>query len=66
MRLDLVSNDVTHGFFSKPLKLDEVIVPDNATSITLNTQAPGKYTVICDHFCGEGHGNMAMSIVVEE
>jgi heme/copper-type cytochrome/quinol oxidase subunit 2 len=28
-------------------------------------KTPGRYTTICDHFCGAGHGNMKMTIVVE-
>jgi heme/copper-type cytochrome/quinol oxidase subunit 2 len=25
----------------------------------------GRYTTICDHFCGAGHGGMKMTIIVE-
>ena len=66
VKVHLVSEDVTHGFFSKPLKVDEVVAPDTPVDITLAPTAAGKYTVICDHFCGAGHGNMGMTVVVEE
>ena len=28
-------------------------------------QKAGRYAAICDHYCGSGHGNMKMTIVVE-
>ena len=63
--LRLASEDVTHGFFMKALKLDEIIEPGKPTEITLTPQQDGCFTTICDHFCGAGHGNMSMTIVVE-
>lgn len=57
--------DVTHGFFMKALGIDTVIEPGKPTEITLTPQTAGSFTTICDHFCGEGHGNMHMTIHVE-
>jgi cytochrome c oxidase subunit 2 len=65
VKLRLTSEDVTHGFFVKPLGLDEVIVPGQTTEVVLTPKAAGRYTTICDHFCGAGHGGMKMTIVVE-
>ena len=65
VKLRLTSEDVTHGFFMKALKLDELIVPGQPTEVTLTPQQEGRFTTICDHFCGAGHGNMSMTIVVE-
>ncbi len=62
----LVSDDVTHGFFSRALKLDETVEPGTATRVTLTADTPGKYPIICDHFCGAGHGNMGLTMMVEE
>jgi cytochrome c oxidase subunit 2 len=61
----LKSEDVTHGFFSRKLKLEGEVVAGKTTDVTITPEAPGTYTVICDHFCGAGHGNMKMQIVVE-
>ena len=66
VKLQLTSEDVTHGFFAKPLGIDEVIVPGKTTEVVLTPKAAGRYTTICDHFCGSGHGGMKMTIVVEE
>ena len=65
VKLRLFSEDVTHGFFSKPLGLDETIYPGKTTEVTLTPREPGRYKTICDHFCGSGHGNMSLTIVVE-
>lgn len=63
--LRLATEDVTHGFFMKTLGIDSVIEPGHPTEITITPQTTGSFTTICDHFCGEGHGNMHMKIVVE-
>jgi cytochrome c oxidase subunit 2 len=63
--LRLHSEDVIHGFFSRQLKIDETIEPGKTAEVTLTPQTDGTFTTICDHFCGAGHGNMAMTIVVE-
>ncbi len=66
VKLRLHSEDVTHGFFLRPLKLDEEIPAGQTTEVTITPQQAGTFTTICDHFCGANHGNMNMTIVVEE
>lgn len=63
--LRLHSEDVTHGFFMRALKLDEVIEPGQTKDVTLTPETAGTFMTICDHFCGVNHGNMNMTIVVE-
>ncbi len=65
VKLRLHSEDVTHGFFLRPLKLDEEIPAGQTIEVTLTPQVAGSFTTICDHFCGANHGNMNMTIVVE-
>lgn len=65
VKLRLHSEDVTHGFFLRPLKLDEEIPAGETTEVTVTPKAAGTFTTICDHFCGANHGNMNMTIVVE-
>ncbi len=65
VKLRLTSEDVTHGFFARPLKIDEEVEAGRTTEITLTPQTTGTYLIICDHFCGVNHGNMNMTIVVE-
>ena len=66
VKLQLKSEDVTHGFFVRPLGIDTEIVPGETKELTLTPQTSGRYRTICDHFCGAGHGGMKMTIVVEE
>lgn len=65
VKLRLTSQDVTHGFFMRALKIDEEIAPGKTTEVNLTPQTAGSFTTICDHFCGVNHGNMKMTIVVE-
>jgi cytochrome c oxidase subunit 2 len=66
VKLRLHSEDVTHGFFLRPLKLDEEIPAGATTEVMVTPQQAGTFTSICDHFCGANHGNMNMTIMVEE
>ncbi len=63
--LRLRSEDVVHGFFERTLGIDATITPGPATELRITPTTPGRHTVICDHFCGSGHGGMKMTIVVE-
>ena len=63
--LRLHSEDVTHGFFMRKLKIDTEVEAGKTTDVTITPEVAGTYTTICDHFCGANHGNMKMTIVVE-
>ena len=63
--LRLHSEDVTHGFFMRKLKIDTEVEAGKTADVTITPDTPGSYTTICDHFCGANHGNMKMTIVVE-
>jgi cytochrome c oxidase subunit 2 len=64
--LRIHSEDVTHGLFSKKLKIDADIVPGKVLDVTITPTEAGTFTAICNHFCGAGHGNMKLKVVVEE
>ena len=66
VKLQIKSEDVTHGLFVRPLGIDAEIAPGRVTELTLTPETAGTYRAICDHFCGAGHGGMKMTIVVEE
>jgi cytochrome c oxidase subunit 2 len=61
----IASADATHGMYMKALGIDAEIVPGKTTEVTFTPQVAGRFTAICDHFCGAGHGNMHMDFVVE-
>jgi len=62
--LRLSTEDRSHGFFVKPLGVDADIKPGQATNVAITPDATGEYAVICDHYCGLGHGNMKMTLTV--
>ncbi len=64
--LRLHSTDVTHGLFLKPLGIDATIEPGRTVDVPVTPRQAGRFTAICDHFCGSGHGNMHLTIVVED
>jgi cytochrome c oxidase subunit 2 len=66
VKLQIKSEDVTHGLFVRPLGIDTDIVPGRVTELTVTPETAGTYRAICDHFCGAGHGGMKMTIVVRE
>ena len=63
--LRVKSADVTHGLYSKQLNIHELIEPGKTVEVRIASETPGTFTLICDHFCGAGHANMKMAIVVE-
>jgi cytochrome c oxidase subunit 2 len=64
--LRLTTADRVHGFMSKPLKVDTDIAAGKTTDIPVTPDTAGDFTVICDHYCGTGHGNMKMKVTVVE
>jgi len=66
VKLQLRSEDVTHGLFVRPLGIDTEIAPDRVTEVVVTPREVGTYRAICDHFCGAGHGGMKLTIVVQE
>jgi cytochrome c oxidase subunit II len=64
--LRLSSSDRVHGFMSKPLKIDTDIPVDKSEDVAVTPDTAGDFTVICDHYCGTGHGNMKMKVTVVE
>jgi cytochrome c oxidase subunit II len=65
VRLLVSSEDVTHGFFQRVLKIDSDLVPGKTTEFTVTPDTAGTFTIICHHFCGAQHANMKMTVVVE-
>jgi cytochrome c oxidase subunit II len=62
--LRLTSTDRVHGFMSRLFKIDTDILPDKTTDVTITPATAGDFTIICDHYCGVGHGNMKMKVTV--
>jgi len=65
VKLVVKSEDVTHGLFLRPLKIDTDLTPGETQQFTVTPQTAGTFTAICHHFCGAGHGGMKLTVVVE-
>ena len=65
VKLVVKSEDVTHGLFIRTLKIDTDLTPGETQQISVTPQTAGTFTLICHHFCGSGHGNMKLTVVVE-
>jgi cytochrome c oxidase subunit 2 len=60
----LSSTDRAHGLLIKELGVDLDADLDHPDTVTITPKA-GVYPAICDHYCGAGHGNMKMTVIVE-
>lgn len=61
----VVSTDRAHGFLVKPLGLDLDADVGKPGEKTITPDTAGTFPAICDHYCGSGHGNMKMTVIVE-
>ena len=61
----LTSLDRIHGFKMPDFALRTDIIPDRETRVTITPTKPGSFTFFCDVFCGDGHEDMAGTLVVE-
>jgi cytochrome c oxidase subunit 2 len=64
--LVLTSEDVTHGLSIPELGVKTEIPKGRATEITMTPEQAGTFTGQCAYFCGPGHGNMKLTVHVEE
>lgn len=63
--LAIRSIDFTHGFSLPDLGLRSDLIPGKVTRIKLIPTRAGKFTFLCDNFCGDGHENMNGILIVE-
>jgi cytochrome c oxidase subunit 2 len=52
------SQDVTHSFFVRELRLKQDAVPGMVIRIHFTAQKPGQYEILCAELCGLGHYKM--------
>jgi cytochrome c oxidase subunit 2 len=63
--LDLVSEDVHHGFNLPDFDLRADVLPAMHTLVRLVPDKKGTFTFLCDYYCGAGHENMNGTLVVQ-
>ena len=62
----LTSIDRIHGFKMPDFGIRTDIVPDQETRVTITPEKAGTFAFFCDIFCGDGHEDMAGTLVVED
>jgi cytochrome c oxidase subunit II len=60
------STDVTHGFNLPEMNIRAEIKKGKDTEVNLTPLDEGHFVGRCAHFCGKGHGSMALQINVVE
>jgi len=64
--LQLISVDRLHGFTIPQLGLRADVLPGESVFVDLLPEKEGRYTFLCDIFCGSGHDEMSGIIVVTD
>lgn len=62
--LVLDSADFAHGFSIPELDLRVDALPGRRTELRVNRARRGRFAVLCDNFCGEGHDRMSGWLLV--
>lgn len=62
----LGSVDFVHGFAIPELGLRADVAPGRTVEMEVRLSRAGRFTVLCDNFCGEGHDKMTGWLVVAD
>ena len=64
VELIIRSQDVTHSFFVRELRLKQDAVPGMEIHMHFNANDPGDYEIVCSQLCGLGHYRMHSVLTV--
>ena len=64
--LVLTTEDFAHGFSLPDFKLRADFVPGKTVEITFTPDRAGRFTFLCDNFCGDDHDAMSGYLVVTD
>jgi cytochrome c oxidase subunit 2 len=62
--LALTSADFTHGFNMPDFGVRKDLIPGRTIEVMITPTKEGRYHVLCDNFCGDGHDRMSGILVV--
>ena len=62
VRVELVSEDVIHGFFLPAFRVKRDIVPGMSNYVWFVADKPGSYDIFCSQFCGTQHSAMITTV----
>ena len=60
----LTSEDVIHSFSVVGTNANTMIIPGEIATLTVETEEPGEYGILCSEYCGSGHHDMEGKLVV--
>jgi cytochrome c oxidase subunit 2 len=66
VKLELVSEDVTHSLLIPELDVNQEIKKGKSVDVTITPKTAGDFHGQCGHFCGSGHGSMLFVVHVTE
>lgn len=64
VRLEVTSEDVTHGMDIEGYDIDRTLEPGKTEVITFTAGKPGRHHFHCSVYCGKGHGDMHGELIV--
>jgi cytochrome c oxidase subunit 2 len=62
VRVDLVSDDVLHGFFVPAFRVKRDVVPGMKSFAWFVADRPGSYDLFCSQYCGVNHSAMITTV----
>jgi cytochrome c oxidase subunit II len=62
----LTAEDFPHGFALPEFKVRRDFLPGKVVELPFTADKAGKFHLICDNFCGEGHDMMSGWLVVAD
>lgn len=62
----LTTEDFPHGFALPEFKVRRDFLPGKVVELPFTADKAGKFHLICDNFCGEGHDMMSGWLIVSE
>ena len=66
VRLEITSEDTTHGFGLGDFEIDQKLPPGETQTIEFTADKPGRHHFHCSVYCGAGHDTMHGTLVVLE
>ncbi|MGC9317687.1 MAG: cupredoxin domain-containing protein [Armatimonadota bacterium] len=66
VRLEITSQDVTHGFEVEDLGINQTLPPHETQTVEFTPEEAGEHHFHCSVYCGPGHDEMHGTLVVRE
>jgi cytochrome c oxidase subunit 2 len=64
-KIELSSDDVTHGFWIPQFRIKEIAVPGATTDLWMRPMESGDFNIVCAELCGNSHYAMRGFVHVE-